>query len=521
MGILKSDVELFQFQAEGAARCYLRSDNLVCWDTGLGKSILSVSVSALLFADDLIDHVLVVCEQNKMREWAEDFERFTDLSVVVYHGTPKKRADLRADLPQVVITTYETARNDAVRPRGGSRRALDPHHLTIALEGSRVLVVMDEATKLGNRASKVYRAHEFLIKHLRKHGSARTMALTATPITRSPESLWNLGRILDPQGMGTVEGFERDHIVGRDYFGNIVGWKNLGESSEAGVLSLSDKFGGVMLRKRKTDADVIEQFPDLIEEFVYVDLSPREREFYNTIRALDDGDPTTQAGVFTMLRQVSNHPMALLASHGELAKAVVEQVGAEGLEALGASKRDRLVELLTPLTIGQGAQALVFSFFGPSVLPLLHKALTEAGIGAALHYGAQSSDEKEAAKAAFRSGDVQVLLTSDSGARGINLPSASYVVEYEASLTHATRTQRLNRASRINSTHETLNAITMVTRNTVEEGIIEVLLRRNEWHDQILDGDLDEVDGGARLTAEVRRGLIHWARDELKISDER
>jgi SNF2 family DNA or RNA helicase len=506
---------LYDFQVRGVAYCYERLDNLAAWDTGIGKTHLAMATAAMLFEDERLDHALVICEKNKVDEWLADFRRFTDLDAALYYGTPKKREKIRKSLPQVLISTYETARNDAghlVKVEGRKTKKLVPHVLTEVLAGKRVMVVYDEMTKLGNRGSNNHKAHDLLVQTLRSGGvDARVLGLTATPIERNPENFYNLGRILAPWLMPTVAGFERDYIKTKDIFGTPVAFKNLSrDDCDPGVTPFVDVMRPVLLRKRKTDPDVIDQFPKTVEEITYVRLGDRHQEFYETVKdVFADADEMTQKVLFTTMRQIAAHPLALLRSQGQISRAIVEQVGEEGLRALGSAKTDRLVEYLVPLVKGQGAQVVVFTFFGPSVIPLLQEALEAEGISCALNHGQMRDADRKRDKEAFKAGRKSVFLTSDAGARGINLPEALYVLEFEMALTHANRTQRLNRIHRIDSTHPSVTFQTFIALDTVEEGIARGVLRRNEWSDALLD---DDDPGEDFVSAADRKRLLSIAR---------
>jgi SNF2 family DNA or RNA helicase len=513
-----SPIGLYPFQVEAVVYCYERLANLCVYDTGIGKSHIGMATAAMLFEDDQIDRVLLVCEKNKKDEWLEDFAEFTSLSSVLYHGDPAKRGKIRAAMPQVLISTYETARNDAAHlvavPKRKTKR-LDPHILTNALAGQRVLVIYDEMTKLGNRGSGLHKAHELLVSTLRSTGVCRVLGLTATPMERSPEDFYNLGRILCPEAVGTVSAFERDYVKARDIFGNPSAFQNLSADDCApGVIPFRERMRPVMLRKRKTDPDVIDQFPKSVEEFTYISLGAKHQEFYDTVaEVFEDADEMTQRVLFTTMRQIAAHPLALLASKGEVARTIVDNVGEAGLRALGSAKTDRLVEYLEPIVKGQGAQVVVFTFFGPSVIPLLKAALEEKGISVACNNGGMTDDHRARDKAAFKAGEKSVFLTSDAGARGINLPEALYVVEYEMALTHANRTQRLNRIHRIDSIHPSVTFQTFVALDTVEEGISRKVLSRNQWSDILLEDDDTGVDF---ISAADRRTLMSRAKRMAK-----
>lgn len=507
---------LYPFQAEGVAWGVLRHANLCVWDTGLGKSHLAMASAAICFEDDLIDLCVVVCEQNKLGEWPEDFERFTGLTVGKYHGPRRKK--LLDDPPQVMVTTYETMRND-VGIKDGPRK-IAPGPMLGWLSGKRVLVVYDEmVAKLGaSRGSSNYKHHQFMLNELRKVGDVRVLSLTATPVDRDPESTFNMIRLIYP-GFCTVNQFENDHVVYRDIYGKARKFKNLDFAEDHGVVPLREKIAPILLVKRKTDPDVVDQFPKQVEEFTYTPLGDKHQDFYDAIvkeYASQASTPFEEAGIFTVLRQIAAHPMSLLRSHGETAQDIVRQVGVEGLEALGSTKTDRLMEYLSLVVDSQGSKAVVFTFFGQSVLPILAERIRAAGISVVVNHGAMSSTQREEAKAEFRFGEAQVFLSSDAGARGLNLPEGLYVVNYELPLTHANYIQRINRIHRIDSPHPSVTCQSLITPHTIEEGIAKLVQRGNEWNDTLLG---DEDEGGEMMSAADRRRLMRIARTNLKDVD--
>lgn len=512
--IFQSPIGLFEFQAQGVAECYFRKDNFVTWDTGLGKSVLTMATAALLFEDDLIDHAVIICEQNKLDEWMEDFNEFTTLDPVLYYKT--KRHKMRENPAKVFISTYETVKADAavaVSVPGRKSKKLEPGPFTEMLAGKRVFIAYDEMTKIGSsRTSGNHKAHDLMVQRLRETGDCRVMGLTATPIERSPENIYNLGRILIPSQIGTVAQFEKAYVKEKDFFGNAIRFKNLtADECAPGVTPFNEIFRPIMSRKRKTDADVRDQFPKSVEEVTYVDLGAKHLDFYNAVRDLFyDETEETERLIFALSRQIAGLPVSLVHSKGKMARAIVDQIGEESLRALGSAKLDRLSEYLDLIVNIQGAQAVVFTFYGPSMIPYIKEALEANGVSVAPNHASMSDRDRAESMRAFKAGEKAVYLTSDAGARGINLPQASYAIEYDCALTHAMRTQRLNRISRINSEHESITFQTFIARDTVEEGIARLMLKRNEWSDKILDEDDDAED--TMVTAKMRKRIMAEAK---------
>jgi superfamily II DNA/RNA helicase len=166
------------------------------------------------------------------------------------------------------------------------------------------------------------------------------------------------------------------------------------------------------------------------------------------------------------------------------------------------------VQRLLPIVRGQGAQVVVFSFF-TSVIPFVQQALEEARLTVAPYHGGMADKVREENKARWKQGHFEILLSSDAGARGINLPEAMYVFEYEMALTRANQIQRLNRIHRIDSKHPSVTFQSLVAYDTVEEGIAQGVMRRNDWMDKLLE---DEDAGENFITAKQRKQLLKIGR---------
>ncbi len=477
-----------------------------------------------MFEDGLIDLCLVVAERNKLErdEWPRDFATYTTLDWKLYHGvTPAKRAKIREAFPQVLLSTYETVRADCAKhvtvtaKSGKKRKTWEAGPLTEAIiaKAKRVLIVYDEMTKLGNRTSTTHKHHEKMIEMLRKAGvEVRIIGLTATPVERSPENHYNLGRILIPNSMPTVADFEDWYVKSKDIFGNYATFKNLNAADLVEpIVPFADLMRPIILRKRKTDADVIDQFPQTVEEPPqFVTLSDNHYDFLDTVRStFETGDEVQDRPLFVLMRQLTGHPASIIHSKGQMAQQIVGAVGEASLRAIGCAKLDAFVSYVEPLVKGQGAQVVVFTFFGQSVLPFVQEALEARGITVAVNHGGLGSTARTEAKARFRGGGADVFLTSDAGARGINLPEATYCVEYESAVTHANRVQRLNRIHRIDSKHPSVTFQTFVAADTVEEGIMQGVLRRNDWSDKLLD---DDDPGENFISAKDRKRVLAMAR---------
>jgi superfamily II DNA or RNA helicase len=498
-------------------------------DCGAGKTAIGLCIACMLLDEGQIDHVLLECEKGKLDEWEQDLRTFTRASVGVLSGGPQKRLSVITDPPQIILGVYETVRGEIavrekIRQGGRERNKLMPGPLAQALEGKRVLLIWDEATaKLGaDRGSAMYKHHELLVKILRKSGSVRVLPTTATVVDRDPEGWFNLARLMDPLSAGRVEDFETYH-VGRDRYGKAIVFKCLTpEDCPPGVPSLQEKIGHLAVFKSKFDPDIASYFPKIAPPIsTYVDLGERHQEFYEIIAQTDEdhrGDYAWSRQLFGVLRQIAGHPLSLVRSVElarqerrdlpQVASMIVREVGEAGLEALGAAKLDVLVDRLKRDV--RGVQAVCFTFYGQSLLPLIEERLIKEGFEVVVNHGGLSYPQRRRAMADFRDG-AQIFLSSDAGCRGINLPEAQWVINYEMPLTHSKWWQRCHRINRLDSKWPTTFVIDLIARNTIEDGIVGLGLKRHAWSDKLTD---DNEDGSNYLSADIRKRLMRISRKQ-------
>lgn len=496
---------LLPFQGTFAAYCSLRRNNLVNADTGLGKTHIGLAAAAVLLEDDKVDHVVYVVERNKVDEWAADIKEFTRFDFCRYTGTRDRRARLRKALPRVILTTYGVARSDlAIFPSADKRKTPSAGPFLDSLRGKRVMFILDEFAILGSRTSQYHRSIELAVRTVRKTGECWVVGMTGTPMTSSPENYYDLGRILCPDAVGTVEQFHRDHVVDFDEFNRPRNFKNLD--------LLAEKMSGVLLRKRKTDHDVVDYFPETVERFSKVELDPAHREAYDILATMVDELPESrQRFTFNVLTQFACHPRAILGTTSEFAQEFIGRIGVDAIKALVSAKTQALLPYLHEI-LSQGDGVLIFCRL-TSVLDELSADLAGAGIGHTMYTGQMSDSQRERAKALFRSGDVKVLLASAAAERGINLPEATYIVNFDVPLTHSSYIQRSARGSRLDAerTERSILVVkTLIADATADAGSMALWKKRNYQTDVLTNSDVSDTDEHFVPSAERFRAVnIH------------
>lgn len=487
------------FQLDMTARAWILRQMMIAADLGTGKSHVGMALAGLAFESGEADLVLVVCKKNKLREWDDDFRKFTTLHSGVYYGPKRRRADFTS--APVLITTYETIRADAA-VKVTSRTFADGPVMAL-LRGRRVLVIFDEIARLGNRGSGIYKAASYLLSQLRKEQPGmRVYGLTGTPLERDWENAFNEMRLIVPGLMPTCKAFEDTYVRSRDPYGRAQ-WRKDRMPQFAALCAPR------LIRKRKSDPDVRDEFPPVTEEYVRCQMSKDQADLYRALEDLawdEHGNHAEVPGLSMALRLFAGHPRAILrqAENGrsKLAVMLAEELGPQ-LEACSSAKTAGLTDLLDAVVRDQGDKAIVFTFFANTVLRALHPLLPYPVF---IYDGGPHSEQAKNDFRQYKGGAV--LLSSDAGSDGINIPEASYVIEYESARTYAGRTQRFGRAHRLGKT-DPLTCLTFFLEGTVEEfRMLPAVMERNDQQDQFL-GDKGAED---HLSAADRREMFAMAR---------
>ena len=67
-------------------------------EMGLGKTLQTISFLAHLRSKGTWGPFLIVCPLSVLNNWVTEFEKFAPtIPVIMYHGTPQHRAELRAE----------------------------------------------------------------------------------------------------------------------------------------------------------------------------------------------------------------------------------------------------------------------------------------------------------------------------------------------------------------------------------------------------------------------------------------
>lgn len=457
---------LREYQREGLGWLhFLRNFELggcLADDMGLGKT---VQVLALLEARRVDGHgpSIVVVPRSLVFNWMREAERFTPaLRMLDFSGNERQLDAISAKNVDLVITTYGTLRRDA------------PKLADIEFD----YAILDEAQAIKNAGTSTAKASRLL------HARHR-LAMSGTPIENRIEELWSLMEFLNPGMFGAATKFSTlARLPSVDGSANTSGHELLARALKPVIL-------------RRTKDRVATDLPARIEQTLEVELEPKQRKFYDSIRLQVQRrvmDQVSQKGVkksqlhileaLLRLRQAACHPVLVDPTKSELPSA----------------KLDALIPALASVA-AEGHKVLVFSQF-TKFLALVRERLNESGI--VYEYLDGKTRDRQARVERFQSDAAcpVFLISLKAGGHGLNLTAADYVYLLDPWWNPAVEAQAIDRAHRIGQTRHVM-ATRLVARDTIEAKILQLQANKRALADAVLTED--------------KGGLASIGREELEL----
>jgi SNF2 family DNA or RNA helicase len=400
---------------------------------------------------------LLVVPASLIANWKSELERFApSLTYAVAHPSETDGQDVVRTAPtcDLIITTYGML----VRQQWLRERAWN-------------LVILDEAQAIKNGGTRQARA----AKELR---AAARIAMTGTPVENRLSDLWSLFDFLNPGLLGNAKAFV-----------NFV--KKMEAPETPSYQPLRTLVQPYILRRLKTDKNVIADLPDKTEVKAFCGLTKQQAALYEqAVRDLKDKlrtvDGMQRRGLvlaqLMRFKQICNHPAQLL-GHGDY-------------DAKHSGKFQRLAELCEELAQRQ-ERALVFTQFREIADPLANFLAGVFGRRGLVLHGGIAVGKRRALVDSFQSesGPPFFVLSIKAGGTGLNLTAASQVIHFDRWWNPAVEDQATDRAFRIGQKRNVL-VHKFVTRGTVEERIDALIAQKTSLA-------RDVVEGGERLLTEM------------------
>jgi len=414
-------------------------------DMGLGKTIQALCM--------VRGKTLCVAPRSVLRNWENEAAKFRPgLRVSIYHG-PDRKLDPEANL---IITTYALLRGDQEK-------------LTTMKWD---MVILDEAQAIKNPQSQVAQAAFKIDADFR-------LTLTGTPVENRLDELWSQLHFVNPGLLGGRKDFD-------ERYAQPISRGDSGTASH-----LRNRIRPFILRRLKSE--VAPELPPRTEQVLRCQLSPPERNVYNTVRA------ATQAKMVEHMGKGS--VMAALEALLRLRQASCHSGLVPGQEAAGSSKIDLLVETLVSI-IAEDHKSLVFSQW-TGLLDRIEPHLVEQGIEYVRLDGQTRDRQGVVDTFQGEDGPPVMLISLKAGGTGLNLTAADHVFLMDPWWNPAVEDQAADRTHRIGQDKPVL-VYRMVAEDTVEERILTLQARKRA----LAEAALGSADQAASITRDDLLALL-------------
>ncbi|OQX30368.1 MAG: helicase [Candidatus Sedimenticola endophacoides] len=444
---------LYPYQVEGVAFLAANGRALLADDMGLGKTLQSIAAARWLHDHAGARRILVACPASLKQQWAREIERFTGMPAQVIQGGPQARGVQYRRGDGFFILNYELILRD----------------LSIINEVLRPdLLILDEAQRIKNWRTKIASAVKLI-------SSRYAFVLSGTPLENRLEDLYSLMQVVDPQVLGPLWRYLVDFHV-TDERGKVLGYRNLSE--------LRRRLRPVMLRRDRRL--VQEHLPARVQQRLDVTMTQRQRELHD--------DALSAAGSLASIAKrrpltpgEQNRLMAAL----QTARMACDAAALVDRETKGAPKLDELAGILDELCLQGGRKAVVFSQW-EGMTRLVEQRLHAMGLGCVRLHGGVPTGKRGALMDRFREDDaVQVFISTDAGGVGLNLQSASVLVNLDIPWNPAVLEQRIARIHRLGQS-ESVQVILLVSTDSYEERVYSLVQNKQILFDNVVDPDGEE-----------------------------
>lgn len=450
---------LYPFQKAGAEFLLTAKNVLLADPLGSGKTIQVLAAAKVAN----ILPMLVVCPASMRRTWAREVAKWwPEVSVYIVEGTATKRQKIltaAAQNPGIVIINWESVRLHSRLAPYGSITLSDAEKTPKELNSIPFkLVVADEAHRMKDPKSKQCRAL-WAISHAPT--VSYRWALTGTPLTKAPDTLYPVLHFLDPLSWPTKTGFiDRYTMSAFNHWGGLEVF-GIKPDMEQEFFSIFDP----SFRRMPKDI-ILPQLPPITYERRYVEMGTKQRKAYESMA--ESLFSETEDGTMVIAR----NPISQLTRLTQFASAYIEDTP-DGLRLSDPSnKLDTLLEDLEDIN-----EPVVVFAVSRQLIEMASKRLDKAQIPHSVVKGGQSPDQRQNAIDSFQNDKVNViLLVLAAGGTGLTLTRARVGIWLQRPWSNVDYQQSIGRIHRIGSEiHGNIVVLNYITSNTVEDYQLEVL----------------------------------------------
>lgn len=481
------EVAKMQHQKEAVLRALkqMRGRALLADEVGLGKTVEAGIFLKELLLRGLVEKILIVCPSILLAaQWqSELYEKFGEIALVFGHDIDTSLAWECSRL----ITTYDVLRQ--------------PFHAEELLRHRYDLVILDEAHFLNEEK------HASILDTVKALQKKYFLMLSATPMHRSLEELYNIVSLLRPGHFEDLASFKQEFMEPED------------EMRAKNVDALRTLLHQIMVRNRRQDVtDYV--FPRRKAVLRQLTLSPDASQFYHEFRdflkdaVVDVSNTAVLSGIADLAERLCSSPDAFSKQINQLRRnRKVRQVLGDAFlremdnfaarcpDSIAQPKLQATIEILATHSKTR-ERSLAFSQFDETA-GYFYRRLQATHLKSCcfLYDPHDSLAARQHAVRKLEETPGGILVCPGEASEGLNLQVANLMVNLDLPWNPMKLEQRIGRIQRIGGKKDVL-IVNLVLQGTIEEKIYEICDRRIQMFEAIV-GHVEEILGNLEEDIEV------------------
>jgi SNF2 family DNA or RNA helicase len=450
------------YQKQGALKLLneLNATALLADEVGLGKTITAGLVLKEGIYRGIIKTALILTPPSLVEQWVEELRDKFELDFKILEDVN----DWSSKYPFIIASIDRVKSYDCENKRFRHFKAQ---------EVSWDLVLVDEAHKLKEKNTVRWQ----FVNRLQKK---RFLLLTATPFQNDLFELYNLLHLLKKGHLGTIKEF-RDKFL---YRGN--------KRYPLNAIQLKEKLSELMVRRRRDETGI--EYKRRIPKIVKIKLTLQEKTIYDNITELikkryfmaNGNQINGLLAIYAILPKITSSSRSAIETlerisgdpkyHDEtrnLAKGILEDY--KSLEK--DSKIEKLLEVISEIRSKSEDEKILIYTRHPTTLRYIIEKLAPQKLNIIEFLGGLDREEKSKRINAFKQGLADIMISTDTGAEGLNFQFCRNLVNYDLPWNPMSVEQRIGRLDRIGQKRD-MYIYSFATVDTMEEYVVDLIINK-------------------------------------------
>jgi len=449
----KPTFSLLDYQAEDLPTILNTPRCLVAYSTGLGKAIIELACAAYIKSRKADYPVFIFTKASLLKQLIVEHKLNFDTDtfpLTLINSDPVQGKDYRIKLWQdyiqnkkgICLVSYDILYTDFYKIKN-------------LIKGlGTYCVFLDEISVAKNKSSKLNRILSAFCMY-----ATRVVGLDATPISEALDDLYGVFRVIKPDIFKDFESFASDYLIQKEikpYIKITIGYRNLE------LLKL--KIQPYIIRRLKTEVNIA--LPTFHEEHMFIEMTTQQKGGIEAFKHDPDLNPLT---MLIRLQQISDYPEKFF----------------------GASAINPKFEVAEKLlyTLRHEKTLLFCQYL--SIIDQIADRLSCKGVVFGRITGSESFSEREVFKDKFNDGDLNLILLTRAGMKGLNLHGASRLVFYDSVFSFGQQIQLIGRIHRLRSLHKDIYIHYLINKGSVDEYVHKILSKKSKLIQAIFEGKID------------------------------